>query len=85
MTSLGEYPMMHIPGGDVALRDDRVKRSWNVELDAFFMAHVPVTNAFYDDVLQHKTRTHERSKSPVTGVSWYEAVSFCNTLSRQVG
>lgn len=53
MTSLGEYPMMHIPGGDVALRDDRVKRSWNVELDAFFMAHVPVTNAFYDDVLQH--------------------------------
>ncbi|MET3848803.1 formylglycine-generating enzyme required for sulfatase activity [Paenibacillus sp. OAE614] len=85
MTSLGEYPMMRIPEGDVALRDDRVKRSWNVKLDAFFMAPVPVTNAFYDAVLQHKTRTHERVKAPVTGVSWYEAVSFCNTLSRQAG
>jgi hypothetical protein len=43
-----DYPMVQIPAGQVELRDDRKKRTWTVELNAYLLAPVPVTQELYN-------------------------------------
>lgn len=62
-------PMVDIPAGSIALRDDRVGTRWQVELSAFRLGRFPVT----DDGL------------PLTDVSWYDAIALCNQLSAGAG
>ena len=42
-----DYPMSRIPAGEIHLRDDRIRKSWTVEVEAFLLAPVPVTQALY--------------------------------------
>ena len=37
------YPTVSIPGGEVALRDDRAKRIWTTGIKPFLLAPYPVT------------------------------------------
>jgi sulfatase modifying factor 1 len=62
--------MVDIPAGTIALRDDRVGTSWQVELTAFRLARYPLAGV--GDV-------------PLTGVSWYDAIALCNQLSEDAG
>lgn len=80
-----QYPMVTIPAGRVKLRDDRIKKTWTVELDSFGLSPVPVTEAFYSMVMQTKERRFQDSNIPVANISWYDAIHFCNALSRQFG
>jgi len=80
-----QYPMVTIPAGQAMLRDDRIKKTWTVELDSFCLAPVPVTEAFYFMVMQKRERRFHGSNIPVANISWYNAIHFCNALSRQFG
>jgi formylglycine-generating enzyme len=62
--------MVDIPAGTIALRDDRLGTSWQVEISAFRLARYPLTGS--DDL-------------PLTGVSWYDAIALCNQLSAYAG
>src|SRR3954467_589546 len=64
-------PLVEIPAGSIDLRDEGSQRSWTVEVAAFRLASVPVTRAL--------------DRTPVTDVSWLDAVAFCNRLSRIAG
>ncbi|GIP38177.1 hypothetical protein J31TS4_14570 [Paenibacillus sp. J31TS4] len=79
------YPMIRIPPGKVALRDDRKKTSWTAEVEPFLLAAVPVTRELYVSVPPHSGGLGTASRVPVTEVSWQEAVAFCNQLSRYEG
>ncbi|TYP74083.1 formylglycine-generating enzyme family protein [Paenibacillus methanolicus] len=80
------YSMVPIPAGEVALRDDRIKRSWTEQVDAFMLAAYPVTNALFASVMPSPLRPKESSPdAPVTDVSWLEAIAFCNALSEREG
>ncbi|CAI6087075.1 formylglycine-generating enzyme family protein [Cohnella sp. JJ-181] len=82
------YPMAEIPGGRVHLRDDRKKTEWTVEVRPFLLAPVPVTRALYDAIVPRQADDAAESGSrqcPVTEVSWLDAISFCNRLSRESG
>ena len=59
-------PLVDIPAGTIALRDDRLGTRWQVSLAPFQLARYPVVGA--DDV-------------PLTGLSWFDAVALCNKLS----
>ena len=63
-------PLVDIPAGTIDLRDDRLGTRWQVSLAPFRLARYPVAGA--DDV-------------PLTGISWYDAVAFCNKLSVEDG
>ncbi|WP_132944604.1 SUMF1/EgtB/PvdO family nonheme iron enzyme [Tumebacillus sp. BK434] len=73
--------MITLPAGQADLRDDRIKKTWSVELDAFLLAPVPVTNALYAAIMQKSLGPEADPQAPVVEVSWLEAIAFCNLLS----
>jgi len=83
MDMSGEDEMMVIPPGQVTLADRRTQRSWLVELAPYQLAAFPITQARYAQVTGESPSTARGDHLPVEGVSWWEAVRFCNALSQQ--
>ncbi|MDC0666254.1 SUMF1/EgtB/PvdO family nonheme iron enzyme [Nannocystis sp. ncelm1] len=77
--------MIEIPAGAIVLRDEGTKTNWRVELAAFRLAAVPVTRELYSAVAGEAPASAAGPRTPVTEVSWNEAVRCCNLLSRAAG
>ena len=80
-----DMEMVEIPSGTITMRDDRVGRSWSVELRGFLIGRHPVTQAQYAAVTGECPSMHKGAQRPVESVSWIDAVRFCNLLSRLGG
>ncbi|HMQ47288.1 MAG TPA: SUMF1/EgtB/PvdO family nonheme iron enzyme, partial [Saprospiraceae bacterium] len=87
--------MLHIPGGsfdmgdvmgDMVSDDETVHR---ITLSDFYLGDSPVTFAEYDTFCEATEREKPsdyswgRDQRPVINVSWYDAVEYCNWLSKQ--
>ncbi len=86
----GSLPMVDLPGGDFRMGspnvDDMASRDeWpqhEVTVAAFRIAVTPVTFELYQEVMASSTAAGESgARLPVTGVSWDQAIEFCNRLS----
>jgi formylglycine-generating enzyme required for sulfatase activity len=77
--------MIGIPAGDIVLRDEGTKTSWRVEVGAFQLASYPVTRELYRAVRGEVPAISAGPRTPVTEVSWIDAVRFCNLLSQATG
>ncbi|MGW8884772.1 formylglycine-generating enzyme family protein [Streptomyces sp. NPDC055749] len=85
MDESAENEMVAVPPGRVTLSDRRTRRSWPVELAPYLLAAFPVTQGRYAEVTGLRPGTAKGDRVPVEGVSWLDAVEFCNALSRQEG
>ncbi|KAF0091971.1 MAG: Uncharacterized protein FD141_155 [Fusobacteria bacterium] len=51
----------------------------------FLIAKYPVTKKLYEVVLDKESVEFETKSIPIVNVSWFDAISFCNILSKQSG
>ncbi|MEU9288499.1 SUMF1/EgtB/PvdO family nonheme iron enzyme [Streptomyces sp. NPDC048275] len=77
--------MISIPPGRVTLSDRRTRRSWSADLAPYRLAAFPVTQAQYAEITGRRPSTVHGDRFPVEGVSWWDAVRFCNALSERDG
>jgi formylglycine-generating enzyme required for sulfatase activity len=77
--------MVALAPGVVTLSDRRTQRSWAVDLAAYELAALPVTQAQYEQVMGGRPSATQGDRLPVESVSWLDAVRFCNALSERVG
>ena len=77
--------MIAVPAGQVTLSDRRTQRSWAVNVASYELSVYPITQALYAQVTGRHPSTAQGSQLPVEGVSWWDAVRFCNALSRRDG
>jgi sulfatase modifying factor 1 len=83
VTSLNDLTLL--PPGRVTLSDRRTRRRWTVDLQPYQLGTFPVTQAQYADVTGERPSAAGGNSLPVEGVSWWDAVRFCNVLSERDG
>lgn len=80
--------LVHIPGGTFVMANSSKKSRFQdvahpVVLDSFYISATEVTQGQYDEVMGVvPEKLKKKGKNfPVSMVSWYDAVIFCNQLS----
>lgn len=76
--------MVRVPAGSILLRDERKGTRWLAQIDAIWLDPFPVTRALYNEVLGLPAPA-ELPDAPVTDVSWFDAIRFCDVLSARRG
>ncbi|MFC9944110.1 formylglycine-generating enzyme family protein [Streptomyces pratensis] len=82
---LAADPMIDLPAGEIVLRDEGTMRDWTVEVAAFRLAPTPVTRDLYASVLGRAPESSMGPRTPMTEVSWNDAIRFCNLFSQAAG
>lgn len=85
MDAGAENVMVAVPPGRVRLSDRRTQSSWLDEVAPFRLSAFPVTQSWYAQVTGQRPSSAQGDRLPVEGVSWEDAVQFCNALSQREG
>ena len=82
--------MVYVEGGTFLMgssdgRRDDEKPVHEVTVSSFYMGKYEVTQAEYQAVMGSNPSDFKGNNRPVENVSWYDAVEYCNRLSKKEG
>ena len=77
--------MVNIPKGEVVLRDDRIKKEWQVQIKPFLLAKYVVTMELYDAIINSTCNDYKNNNKPVVNISWHDAITFVIHSLKQQG
>jgi formylglycine-generating enzyme required for sulfatase activity len=85
-----DIELVNIPAGSFMMGDDDgyddEKPAHRVTLKAFQMSKYPITQKQYQLVMGSNPSIFKSDENcPVEGVSWYDAMEFCEELSKRIG
>jgi formylglycine-generating enzyme required for sulfatase activity len=72
---------MSIPG----LKGNLTEIERKVDISPFFLAKYPVTKGLYEVLINKSSNNIELNSTPMVNLSWYDAILFCNLLSKECG
>jgi formylglycine-generating enzyme required for sulfatase activity len=75
--------MMGSPAGEPERDDDETQHQ--VTVSSFYMGKYVVTQKEYRKVMRKNPSLFKGDDRPVNQVNWYDAVEYCNSLSRREG
>jgi len=78
--------MLHVPGGTFSMGDgsNNDNPSHEVHLDDFYLSEFLVSQALYLAISKNNPSRYEGNNHPAEMVSWYDAIDFCNLLSKKL-
>jgi len=71
--SIDSY-MVEIPAGEVTLRDDRIKKEWQVQIKPFLLAKYTVTMEIYNAITNSTSNNDKDSNKPIVNISWNDVL-----------
>ena len=84
--------LLLIPGGEFLMgspeeepwrSDDETQH--RVTVSSFYMSAYEVTQEEYETLMGENPSTFPGSENPVEGITWYDAIAYCNTRSAAEG
>jgi formylglycine-generating enzyme len=82
-------PMTYVEGGSFQMGSDsgysNEQPVHTVRVDSFYIGTYEITQDIYEEVMGSNLSEWKGDCLPVEWVTWYEAVQFCNALSREEG
>ncbi|MDO4301859.1 MAG: flavodoxin [Clostridia bacterium] len=67
------------------LERDSDEMQHNVMVDSFYISKTELTQEEYQSVMGDNPSEQKGEKLPVTNITWYDAVAFCNKMSEKDG
>ena len=80
----GEFMMGALENDGDAYDDEKSRHRVTLTRD-LLMGKYPVTQAFWESVMESNPSMHKGANRPVEKVSWLDVVAFCNKLSEREG
>lgn len=80
-----ESGYVFVEGGKFNMGSEEESPVHSVTLSSFVMCDHPVTQKEYLDVTGNNPSEFKGDEKPVETVSWYDAVEYCNALSKRKG
>ena len=81
--------MIHVEGGTFEMGSDQLSKEdgpiHTVELGDFYLCQYLVTQSLWESVIGENPSKFPHSSRPVETVNWYDAIMFCNKLSKLRG
>ncbi len=79
--------LVYVEGGQLTLGSTNQKDNpkHTVKLSSFYIAKYTVTKNLWDYIINKKKDLNSEFGMPIDNVNWYEAVEFCNLLSKNLG
>lgn len=77
--------LIQVPSGKITLRDPGNGQTWAVQLSSFALGITPVTQVEFARMMGRASPPEDDQQKPQVEVSWFEAVEYCNRLSREEG
>jgi formylglycine-generating enzyme required for sulfatase activity len=74
--------MIEIPSGDFLMGDEKQGQKIITISKSFLMAKYPVKQSLYEYIMKSNPSHFKGSDLPVEKVSWFDAIEFCNQLSK---